>query len=136
MEDLHADFGEGCLGEIVAYTRTTNTFNQHMSLLSSIINESPKPQHSFLIFLSSIAQSSLPLLRQLLSSKAISHNTGSSGCLLFCFSYPATDLLEIFPSHPDFIQVHDCVSRIPEYDVHRSDPREIVFSAIRTGEQH
>jgi elongator complex protein 5 len=106
-----------------------------MSLLSSIISESLRPQHSFLVLLSSIAQSGLPILRQLLSSKVISDNIGSSRILLFCFSYPATDLLESFPSHPDFIEVHDLVGRIPEYIVHWSHPREIILSAIRNSEQ-
>ena len=107
-----------------------------MSPLSSIIRESPKPQHSFLLLLSSIAQSSLPLLRQLLSSKGTSNNTGSSRCLLFCFSYPVADLLESFPSQPDFIEVHDYVARIPGYDVHWPDLRETISSVIRTSEQH
>ncbi|KAF8237803.1 hypothetical protein L208DRAFT_1421463 [Tricholoma matsutake] len=102
-----------------------------MSLLSKIISEPPRPQNSFLVLLSSVAQSGLPVLRQLLSSKLISDNTGSTRFLLFCFCYPATDLLESFRSPPDFIEVHDWVGHVPEYDVGQFSPREAILSAIR-----
>lgn len=103
-----------------------------MSLLSKIINDPPRP--GVILLLSSVAQSGVPILRQLLSSKPISDDTKSHRrLLLFCLSYSPDDLLEL-PVPSDFIEVHDCVSRIPEYDMHWSNSQDYVFSAIRDSE--
>ena len=105
-----------------------------MSLLSRAIEEPPLPTQPLLILQSSISQSSLPILRQLLSQNVHPNVNGSpSRFLLFCFSYPPADLLGSFV--PEDLEVHNCLSRIPGYDDDWPNHQETILSAVRKGEQ-
>ncbi|KAF8168050.1 hypothetical protein B0H34DRAFT_792706 [Crassisporium funariophilum] len=83
-----------------------------MALLTSIINDDLF-KHPLLILQSSLVQSSLPILRHILSQGP---NSQPPSChnLLFCLLYPPTSLFDGSP--PETLQVHDWLDRVPGYD--------------------
>jgi elongator complex protein 5 len=77
-----------------------------MALLPSILtNESHR--HPLLILQSSLAQSSLPILRYHLS------HGSSRKTLLFSFLYPASSLVDANTS--DSLEIYDWIDRVPGY---------------------
>lgn len=105
-----------------------------MTLLSTTIDERPRPDQHLLIFQSSAAQSSLPLLSQLLSRSLEPNNTTSrTYTLLFCLLYRPSTLLESGVVSSDHLKAHDWVGSVPGYDNDWSDPREKILLAVQNG---
>lgn len=76
-----------------------------MTLLPTILHAEPK-RHPLLILQSSLAQSSLPILRSLLVES--SHRT-----ILFCLLYPPSIFVDAALS--ESVVVHDWLDRVPGY---------------------
>jgi len=80
-----------------------------MVLLPSILESH---RHPLLVLQSSIAQTSLPILRHLLSHEP------SCKTLLFSFLYPPSSLVDTKES--DSLEVYDWIDRVPGYSEHNS----------------
>ncbi|KAG6911926.1 hypothetical protein DXG01_000173 [Tephrocybe rancida] len=98
-----------------------------MATLSAVINDPPRPQQPFLLLQSSVAQSGIPLLRQVVANNLGTRS--SEHFLLFSFIYPSTDILKD-ESLPENVQVFDWLDAVPEYDKNWSDPRPKIISAV------
>jgi elongator complex protein 5 len=82
-----------------------------MVLLPSILADESH-RHPLLVLQSSLAQSSLPILRHLLSHEP------SRKTLLFSFLYPPPSLVDTNES--DSLEVYDWIDRVPGYSDHNS----------------
>jgi len=98
-------------------------------LLPSIIDNPPR-LHQYLLFQSSAAQSSLPILRRLIFN---SINARHGQTLLFCLLYPPASLVDSSTSLvlPGKLQVLDRIGNVPGYSDDWSDPRDQILSVIR-----
>jgi elongator complex protein 5 len=106
-----------------------------MSLLSSTIGEPPRADQHLLILQSSTAQSSLPLLRQLLSRNIeFDHATSHGDTFLFCLLYRPSSLVANSTLPSDHLKIYDFVGSTPGYDDDWPDPREKILLAIQNGE--
>ncbi|KIK71057.1 hypothetical protein GYMLUDRAFT_149395 [Collybiopsis luxurians FD-317 M1] len=85
-----------------------------MSLVSYL--DSPRSNQHLLLLQSSIAQSSLPVLRHVLVHKPGQKDVKK---LLFCFLHPPSSLITDFASSN--LEIHDLVDSIPGYDDSWSD---------------
>lgn len=107
-----------------------------MTLLSATIDEPPRPDQHLLVFQSSAAQSSLPLLSQLLSRSLEPDNTTSrTYTLLFCLLYRPSTLLPVESGvvSSDHLKAYDLAGSIPGYGNDWSDPREKILLAVQNG---
>ncbi|KAF9460848.1 hypothetical protein BDZ94DRAFT_1169030 [Collybia nuda] len=104
-----------------------------MPLLSTVIDEPPCIDQPILILQSSNSQSSLPLLRQLLSRNlALNDNPISrTHTLLFCLLYHPSTLLEKNAVSSNCLKVYDWVAPVPGYDYGWSDPRNNILTALQ-----
>ncbi|KIM48155.1 hypothetical protein M413DRAFT_62641 [Hebeloma cylindrosporum] len=82
-----------------------------MVLLASILADESH-RHPLLVLQSSLAQTSLPILRHLLSHQP------SRKTLLFSFLYPPSSLVDIDES--DSLEIYDWIDRVPGYSDHNS----------------
>ncbi|KAG6845800.1 hypothetical protein H0H87_003854 [Tephrocybe sp. NHM501043] len=99
-----------------------------MSLLSATVKDPPRLQQPFLFIQSSIAQSGVPLLRQILASNLTTRS--SNHFLLFSFIYPSADILRDVSPLPENIDVFDWLDSVPGYSDGWSDPRAKILSAV------
>ncbi|KAG5653063.1 hypothetical protein H0H81_002443 [Sphagnurus paluster] len=104
-----------------------------MSLLFPIINEPPHLWQPLLILQSSIAQSSIPILRQILANSLKSRS--SNHFLLFSLAYAPSTILNDFACLPETVQVLDWTDSIPGYVDTWDDPRSAILSAVEKGER-
>ncbi|ETW87262.1 hypothetical protein HETIRDRAFT_469158 [Heterobasidion irregulare TC 32-1] len=99
-----------------------------MSLhLPSIISNSFRPHHPFLILESSLVQSCLPILRAIVAQK------GSKGhTLLFCLLHPPSSLVDD-PARlqSENLKVFDRTHCVPEYDDDYVDPRDFILDVVK-----
>ncbi|KAG5342419.1 hypothetical protein C0989_002254 [Termitomyces sp. Mn162] len=99
-----------------------------MALLSSsLFNDSSWSQQPFVLLQSSVAQSSIPLLRRILENNLKTHQNCT---LLFSFIYPPTDLLGDVSSPAENVRVFDWLKAVPDYASDWSDPRVKIFNAV------
>ncbi|KAF5377648.1 hypothetical protein D9615_005355 [Tricholomella constricta] len=98
-----------------------------MSLLFATIDDPPRPQQPFLLLQSSIAQSSIPLLCQILAKNLKTRS--SNHFLLFSFVYPPPDILKDVLILPENIETFDWTDTIPGYDDNWSDSRAAILLA-------
>ncbi|KAG6902894.1 hypothetical protein C0995_010064 [Termitomyces sp. Mi166 len=102
-----------------------------MALLSSsFFNDSLWLQQPFVLLQSSVAQSAIPLLRQIF---AYDVKTRQNRTLLFSFIYPSIDLLGDVSSTDENVRVFDWLESVPDYTSDWSDPRVKIFSAVEEG---
>ncbi|KAH7915809.1 hypothetical protein BJ138DRAFT_877442 [Hygrophoropsis aurantiaca] len=96
-----------------------------MSSLASIINNlTVSRSHQPLVILqSSNAQTSVPILRKVISSA-----TSSSATLLFTFLYPPSSLVDGRTSPS--LQVFDYTGHVPGYDTAWIDPRDEILATV------
>lgn len=94
-----------------------------MSLLHSILTNSARPAQPFVLLQSSIAQSSLPILRNIVA-KSKGH------VLLICFLYPP----KIFTADREdqSTQIIDCTDQVPRYHDEAGSYRELILSTLRS----
>ncbi|OCH96460.1 hypothetical protein OBBRIDRAFT_4193 [Obba rivulosa] len=99
------------------------------SLLPSILASSSRAQQQpFLLLQSSLAQSCLPLIRELVRQS----RSGAPGTiLLVCLLHPPSALADPSDLQSEHVQVLDWTDRVPGYTTEYSDPREEVFSRVR-----
>ncbi|KAG6842612.1 hypothetical protein C0991_000138 [Blastosporella zonata] len=100
-----------------------------MALLSATINDPPRPQQPFIFIQSSVAQSAIPLLRQVLVNNLKTQS--SNHFLLFSFIYPSTDILKDVSPLPANLELFEWLDSVPEYDSGWSDPRMKILSAVK-----
>ncbi|KAK7064180.1 hypothetical protein R3P38DRAFT_3249763 [Favolaschia claudopus] len=86
----------------------------------SFIREPRRAQQPFLVLQSSVAQSSLGILRQLLEDS-------SSHSLLFCLLHPS--LLSVNASR---VEAFDLLDNVPGYNDNYEEPRHLILSAVKT----
>uniref|UniRef100_A0A0W0G2K7 Elongator complex protein 5 n=1 Tax=Moniliophthora roreri TaxID=221103 RepID=A0A0W0G2K7_MONRR len=84
-------------------------------------------QH-FVLLQSSIAQSSLPILRSLLAKRP---NQTSSKLVLFCFLHPPLNLVDEALVKSDNVVIYDFLDSIPDYNDHWKDPREQMLDVVK-----
>src|SRR6266545_2777835 len=80
-----------------------------MTLFHSILQDESK-RHPLLILQSSLAQSSLQILRSLI----VEPLKNSRRNVLFCLFYPPSVFVE--SSSLDFVDIHDWLNKVPGYD--------------------
>ncbi|GLB36199.1 putative elongator subunit Iki1 [Lyophyllum shimeji] len=103
-----------------------------MTLLSPIINDPPRLHQPLLLLQSSIAQSSLPVLRHVLAQNIKARS--SNYFLLFSLACPPSpNLLNYAAPVADYIEIFDWVHCVPSYDDNWSDPRAAILSAVERG---
>ncbi|RDB29589.1 hypothetical protein Hypma_015473 [Hypsizygus marmoreus] len=105
-----------------------------MSLLSKTIQGSSSSQPPLLLLQSSIAQSTIPLIRQILSHN-LKRDDGAKPpghILLFCFVYSPLDLLNGVSPHPNYLEVHDWTDNVPGYTDDWFDPRNAILSLVQS----
>ncbi|KAF8973973.1 hypothetical protein BDZ97DRAFT_1900702 [Flammula alnicola] len=95
-----------------------------MVLLTSILKDESH-RHPLLILQSSLAQTSLPILRDVLAQGSSSKGSNRHN-LLFCFLYHPSSLVDTKPS--DSLEVHDWTDRIPGYN--DSDSRAELLAIV------
>lgn len=79
-----------------------------MKLFDSVLHDECK-RHPLLILQSSLAQSSLPILRSLV----VEPSKNSRRSVLFCLLYPPSIFAE--SSSLDFVDIHDWLDKVPGY---------------------
>ena len=91
-------------------SRSVNRYSASlkMTLFNSVLQDEAK-RHPLLILQSSLAQSSLPILRSLIVDS--SKNSGRN--VLFCLLYPPSIFVE--SSSLDFVDIHDWLDKVPGY---------------------
>lgn len=101
------------------------------SLLPSILAKSPRAQQQpFLLLQSTIAQSCLPLIRELVRR----NRDGAPGTiLLFCLLHPPSSLADPSDLQSEHVLLHDWTDRVPGFTEDYTDPREDILSHVRTG---
>src|SRR5271154_5876407 len=97
-------------------------------LLPILTNQSP---HTLLLFQSSAAQSSLPLLRSLIKNLSASKER----TFLFCQIYFPARLIDDLDATSETFKVFDQTGNIPGYHVQWKDPRDVISAAVKDGEQ-
>lgn len=103
--------------------------------LSTIIKGPPSPHQPFLLLQSSTAQSSIPIIRQILSRNLRPDNIKHSRhFLLFCLLHPPSNLLENTEISAENLEVHDWIDNVPGYTANWFDPLERILSAVKNGE--
>ncbi|EMD41821.1 hypothetical protein CERSUDRAFT_147159 [Gelatoporia subvermispora B] len=101
------------------------------SLLPSILSNSASraQQQPFLLLQSSLAQSCLPLIRELLRS---TRNGAPRSVLLFCLLHPPSALADVHDLQSEHVQIFDWTNRVPVYTDDYQDPGKEVLSHVRT----
>jgi len=84
----------------------------NMVLLTSVLNDESH-KHPLVILQSSLAQSSLPVIRHILENALISKGNPRRD-LLFCLLYPPSSLFD--GKLPETLQVYDWTNRVPGYN--------------------
>ncbi|KAI0067680.1 hypothetical protein BV25DRAFT_1819089 [Artomyces pyxidatus] len=90
-------------------------------LIPAIISNASRPNHSFVVLESSIAQSCLPLLRAI-----IKQQDANKRVLLFNFLYPPSYLVD----EPAREGLQIVEGRIPGYSDDWTDPHELILNAV------
>ena len=101
-----------------------------MALLCEYASGPPRPHRPLLIIQSSVAQSSIPLLRHVIAES--NKDQFSAQCLVFCLLYLPSDLVEQ-NSVSDRIIVHDWIGFVPGYNNVPYNGKERVLQAIQQG---
>jgi elongator complex protein 5 len=99
---------------------------------SNVLFDHPRPDQPFIIIQSSAAQSSIPILRQLVTRNF--QTSGKAHTLLFCLLYPPSLFFGDTTSGHESLEVHDYVGNVPGYADNFSDPREDILLALSNGE--
>jgi elongator complex protein 5 len=104
------------------------------SLLGRVLYDPPRPHQPLLLVQSSIAQSSLPILRQFIIRNYQTSSGAQSHSLVFCLLHPPSSLVGDGASHHKNLQVYNRIGNVPGYVDNFSDPREEILSAVNNGE--
>ncbi|KIM85277.1 hypothetical protein PILCRDRAFT_96413 [Piloderma croceum F 1598] len=96
-------------------------------LLPSILANSQRSHHPFLLLQSSSAQSCVQVLRSVINHRSHKNTTR---LILLCFLHPSLSLLaETKQGHQ--IEVHDYTDKVPGYDDCGTDPRDDILLAVK-----
>lgn len=99
-----------------------------MSLLPDLLNDFHL-EYPLLLFQSSTAQSSLPLLRHVLAQKPAK----VSRYIVFCLLYPPLSLLEDLTSQS--VEVYNNLDRVPDYENSGPSIQAEILASVKAGEQ-
>jgi len=94
-----------------------------MALFPTIIDD---PRHSLVVFQSSIAQTSLPIIRNILTAK-----NSSRKILLFSLQYPPSFFLSGLEC--ENLEIHDLLDHVPGYDDASPDIQVDILAKISAG---
>lgn len=93
-------------------------------LLPSILSNAARTQQPFILLQSSLAQSCLSVLRNIIAQSR-------SKVLLFCFLYPPSALLaDDIATSTEQLEVFDLTDRIPGYSDEPADCRQYILDIM------
>lgn len=97
-----------------------------MALFTSTINDDDAQRFPLVILQSSLAQSSLPILRHV-----VNNDPKASFNLLFCLLYPPSSLADNISS--DTLEIHDWLGHVPGYCDVSSMPSSDLLDIVEKG---
>lgn len=99
------------------------------SLLTSTTASGSRTRPSLLLLQSSVAQTCLPVLHNLIDQAA---RDAKSSALLFCFLYsPST--LYTSDEKSTRLQIQDLTDNVPGYSEHYREPEEVLLDSVKSG---